>query len=336
VKKGVITKVKATDKWKNIRLDEFVAPKTPLQKSYVLHTPPQAIAAGKPLKVEADVVTNSKPHAVSVYVSSPSGNKVINMQRSKAYHYEALVPEALVQQGYLQYYITVTNNGITHTFPSGEECEPIQWDFYDDKPFKVSVVAADAPLYLFNAAADAEQVSREWRRGSNLLPGGDPGAAALAVKLPSLFKTDPENPNGEKINDYSLRYNFSEKISGRVGALPAQNQLVIRARLLNDKPVPLQVALVTKSGDAYGALITLQEQEMKEYVVALASLKAVKLVTLPRPYPTFLPYYFESALQAKPLDLKDVETLQVSVGPGIDHDRLQSDLSFALESIRME
>ena len=72
-----------------------------------------------------------------------------------------------------------------------------------------------------------------------------------------------------------------------------------------------------------------------DYRLLLSDLKEVKIVTLPRPYPSFLPYYFERNAAGK-MDLWDIETLQISIGPGIPEGELGNSHSFAIESVRLE
>jgi hypothetical protein len=59
------------------------------------------------------------------------------------------------------------------------------------------------------------------------------------------------------------------------------------------------------------------------------------MVTLPRPYPTFLPYHFEPA-SIQPLRLEDIESIQVSIGPGILPAAYDQPHGIAIESIWIE
>ena len=70
-----------------------------------------------------------------------------------------------------------------------------------------------------------------------------------------------------------------------------------------------------KDGSAYGGIISINEMT-GEYELPLKNLKKVKSVLLPRPYPKFHAYWFEPAVQQK-FDVTEVESLQISIGPGI-------------------
>ncbi len=91
--------------------------------------------------------------------------------------------------------------------------------------------------------------------------------------------------------------------------------MVVHASTMSSTPFPVQVSLVMKDGSAFGAMITLIADESM-YKIKLDELKRVKPVILPRPYPTFLPY-FSDAGKAMKLDMSQVESLQISIGPKI-------------------
>jgi hypothetical protein len=337
LKNGVTTKVTGKNKLGNIRLDEFTAPKTSVEKTYVLHTSSTEIVENNDLKIKASVITKEKPESVQLHINTPNGNQVIDMKYTSGYEYEVIVPKTEVQRGYITYSFRVKQNDVTQAFPSGLIGTITRWDSPDAKSYKIAVVSKNNSLYLFNAITDSDEVSKEWRRGANLLPGSEPNTALMVIKVPGLVTVDSENLNGTKIADYSLRYNFSRKINGRLDELEKFSKLIVKATLLNASPFPVQVALVMKNGNAFGGVITLDEAAAsKNYAINISDLKPVKLVTLPRPYPSFLDYYFEGSSSNQSLKLSDVETLQISVGPGIGEANLKNDFSFALESIRME
>ena len=70
------------------------------------------------------------------------------------------------------------------------------------------------------------------------------------------------------------------------------------------------------------------------YELALEDLKLVKTVTLPRPYPTFLPYYLEHNMTV-PLDLKRVEFLQLSIGPELSQEELSKPNGIAIIKVQL-
>jgi len=333
LRNGVASKISSQDKWKNIVIGEFVAPKATLKKTHVLHTPATELSVGRNYTITATIVSVDEPENVEVHVWAGFRPEVIKMTRQNGYTYTATLQAERIQAGFLRYFISVKENGKYYTFPSGIQTHPSDWDFYADEAFRIPVIADNAPLYLFNAYTDTDQLIRQWVRGSSLVPIDDPGKAEVVVNVERLFTEDPENKDKEKIYDYSMRYFFGKKIEGRRDELSTVKEIVFRGRSLNDKPCTVQIALITKDGFAYANTIVVTPDKA-DYAIPLAELKSVKPVTLPRPYPTFLPYYFTSALTSD-LHMEHAESIQISIGPGIPENELQAKHGIAIESVRL-
>ncbi len=109
---------------------------------------------------------------------------------------------------------------------------------------------------------------------------------------------------------------------------------MIKARSLDAGPKAIQVALVTKDGSAYGKVIEVGTA-LKAYEIPVADMIKVKTVTMPRPYPTFLPYYFLNNSNVS-LKLEDIEGLQISIGSGIPEAKLTGSHGVGLVSLRLE
>lgn len=78
----------------------------------------------------------------------------------------------------------------------------------------------------------------------------------------------------------------------------------------------MEVALVERDGTAWGTTLTLSS-EWRDFVVPLSALVRTPLALLPRPYPLFLPYFFESAAGGTGPDMAQLDGLQFSVGANL-------------------
>lgn len=328
-KTGVTSSVKGSDRWKNIRVDEFAAPVTSVKKTYVLHEPLQEVIAGKPVVVKATVITTTKAESVVLYMDSYSGRRSLPMKNISGYDYETTIPADWVDEGYLGYVITIVNDGTSTTYPSGNAGAPTDWDYFAKTNYTIRVVPASNDIYLFDAFTDANEVSKEWRKGATTLPGAEPNTSRLVVQLEKLFLKDPENLNAQPNYHYALRYNFSKKIIGRHTKITTKEKLIVRGRSI-DKPSVIEVSLVDKSGNALGGSIQLGTVT-GDYEIDLASFTPTKLVLLPRSYPSFLPYFFDSSAT---FDWNAVETVQVAVGEG--EKDAETSFKFEIESIRLK
>lgn len=330
-RKGVAANAATDDTWKNIRLGEFAAPETNLKKNYVIHRAPVQASSGEPVVINATIVTKARPEKVTLHYGITYATQTADMISGHGYEYSATIPAEAVKAGYLNYYISVSTEGTNYTFPSGLEGKPFDWDFYDNRAYSVPVVDRGSPLYLFNASTDSEELSREWRRGSNLVPGSEPGVAELEVNVEKLFAADPENLNAGPIHDYSMRYNFLPNVAARKSELKDFGKIVLKGKS-DDQPLRIQLALIDKDGRTFGGEVELTP-ENREYALGIADLKPVRQVILPRPYPTFLPYFF-SYDDGKPIRMTDVETLQISIGK--QSGKTEGPFRFQIESVRLE
>lgn len=335
MRKGVTTGLTPDSKWMNIRLGEFVAPVSNVDNTYVIHKPESELTEDSPLTITATIVGPADPGHVELNVYSGGFRpKMMTMERTGPYSYTATLPEGSVVAGFLRYDISVEMDGKYRTYPSGEEGRPSEWGYPDKAPYVVRVVPRTNPVYLFDAIDDADALSHQWLPGSRLVPSDQAGRAEYQVNVENLARPDSENPFGEKHDDYSMRFFFGEKVAGRIDDLKDKNELVFHGHALNNKPCVIQLTLITRYGDAYGADLTVSSSAT-DYSLPLELLKQVSLVTLPRPYPTFLPYYFDGGSH-KPFDLADVETLQISIGPGIPMNELDAPHGIAIESVRLK
>jgi hypothetical protein len=330
-RKGVTSKFTGNEKWKNITLNEFAAADRKISSNYVIHQPLSQVVAAKPFRILATIVTQEEARSVVVQAYRGTENTKIPMTRISGYDYECTIPAEFVKEGYVGYNIIVDHNGEVETYPSGKKVSPDNRAGWGGESYTTSVVLPGGPLFLFNARTDADQLSRVWRRGSMPVPSSDPDKTELMIRLEKLFVVDSEFTTAPPVYDYTMRYNFIPKIAGRRESIADYSRLVLRGRSM-EKSFPVQVALIDRQGNAFGGMLKLDTRS-GDYAITLSELRPVKLVTMPRPYPTFLPYYFENGREGK-LDMKDAETLQISVGPGLQDP--SSAYQFSIESIRLE
>lgn len=331
-KAGTAVKATRNDAWGKGTLGEFAAPASSVNRTYIIHQPLSEVAEGGSVEIEASIISKTMPTAVELHtVGTGRRMEVIPMTRFRNYHYKATLPAT---RGFLRYYIVVHQGDERRTFPADDVAGPGDWDFAGHGPYEVRIAPKASPIYLFEAGSDARDISRPWVPGSGPLPIDVPGKAELQISLKQLAVADPENKNGQPVADYSLRYFFANKVAGRKGEIGSRTKLVLNARSLEDRPFPVQVALIMKNGTAYGAEVKVEPMQ-QEYSISLASLKPVPIVTLPRPYPTFLPYFFEPS-QPAPFDLALIESLQLSIGPGMDKDEIKKTHAIAIRSLRLE
>ncbi|MDV3309325.1 MAG: hypothetical protein LOY03_10970 [Cyclobacteriaceae bacterium] len=130
-----------------------------------------------------------------------------------------------------------------------------------------------------------------------------------------------------------MRFYFGDQVAGRRKDVKGARALIFRGRHVGEGELPVQVALITRDGQAFGGMVTLTSST-EDHALNISDLKPVDIVLLPRPYPTFLPYYFRASRQGA-LDMSEVETLQISIGPGLKPGT-SVPIEIGIESVRME
>jgi hypothetical protein len=313
VKKGAASKLNATSKWKNITLNEFVAPATTLTKTHVLHTPVRQVSAGESLPVKVQIVSLKKPETAHIRIFNQDAKHVdLSLEHERGYHYSAVIPAELLKDNVLKYSIVIRENGAEYLYPSGQEIT-----------FETHIQPKSAPVTIFEAALDHEQLLRPYLKTSRLTSIPGMGTSELSI-------------SPEKADEYAMRYNFKNNIAGRSSDVLSKTKLAFHGRALNEKPCSIQLALIGKDGSVYGATLNIKP-ENGAYTVLLGDLENVDFISLPRPYPGFLPYSLDTTPKAGKLDLKNIETLQIAIIPTQQTDQNQKPLTgIAIQNVTLE
>ncbi len=296
------------------RLGAFVAPPPSDAPLAVLHEPPSELSAGAEFTVRAEVVSQLQVDSAVAFVRRVGewGRPPrVSMDPVGAFGYEARVPAEFVREGLIEYTISVYKDETVRTFPGpegGEPGHPFQWDFTGSERWRVPIVAADAPVLLFDGQRDLDHVlyPHPWSYvpfRTDLAPGSEPGRLAVRARVSSLSPSP---------HHFALRTFLPEAQRGRLDVVPEGGVLRIRARAADLPSDRMEVALVQRDGSAWGTVLHLTD-EWKDFEVPVDEFRRVPLALLPRPYPQFLPYLVELAVGRSEPALVDIDGLQFSV-----------------------
>ncbi|WP_295181456.1 hypothetical protein [uncultured Christiangramia sp.] len=314
-----------------LELDNFVAVEESVDRTYVLHEAVNAAEANQSFSIDAEIVSNEEINKAEIWFQNGNSYEALEMKAKNKYDYSADVPQNLMVPGILTYRIILETTNGKRTFPGDVSGSPENWDFYSEDVYSTRIYDKGSAISVFDASMDADMVVHSWKPGNQIVPLNSV-EDEFQVRLDELFSEDIENKNATPIYDYSFRFNFQNKIGSR---LPGdQKELIIKARNLKSGTEKLQVALLVKNGSAFGKVIEL-DNHLKEIRIKLDELKPVKTITLPRPYPGFLPYYFEHQ-NPEGFDLQEVEALQFSIGPGIEPENLQKKHEIGIVKVTLQ
>lgn len=353
---GVSTRRAAQDAWQHLRLGEFVAPAPSIEHTVVVHAPAAEATASTPLRITATVAAPRPPARVEVVFRAPeprahafervvenprpqpgggnapgTGPKDTHGARVAAMtatglDYAAELPAEALHPGMLSYHIVVTaDDGSVTTFPSQLDVPPDDWTFHG-QAWETRLVAADAPVLLFDAATDHAAVTADYRGLDYARVASDrPGTTAIEVTTREVEK---------QAHDHSFRFFFRDKIAARAEQLGRAHRLVLFGRSATEQSCPVQLALVSRDGVAYGAPAELSPR-WSRVEVDLAALHPVRMPNIPHGYPEFIPFWSEPGRPVA-FDATDAEVVLVSIGPGLAADQQKSVVGIQVEKIWLE
>jgi hypothetical protein len=320
------------DKLDGLAFDKYYAPAESTEDLILKHQPLKELRSGQSPTITMELLSRKNIDKVELLYRTGWRWNSVKMDLTSGFEYKADLDLTNEEEGTLEYYIVVYDQSNVTTFPPKISGLPFQWDFYDRSPYRVKIVNEKVPIMLYNAEKDFSDLSYRWQQGVRNVAEFLPGNTASFFPIKELYRPDSENLNGNKIYDYTIRHYLEGKIEAN--SLAGKSKLVIEAKSLEKYKIPLQIALVDKYGNAFGAIVK-TEMDYKTFEIKLKDLKPVALVTMPRPYPTFLPYFYQTAQNAT-FDIMDIQSLQISVGPGLNDSEKKKSQGFALKYIFLE
>ncbi|MGB8704929.1 MAG: hypothetical protein WCD31_07860, partial [Gillisia sp.] len=199
-KKGITKNIYKNQKLGNFELSEFTAPKSNLDKTYVVHKPYSELDENGEYEIHSTIIAPDSIKKVSVVFNNGRDFANVEMKNDSAYSYTAKIPKKVLIPGYLDYRIVITTSKGKSVFPGNFKTDPFAWDNYHSERYTTAVVPRDAPVYLFNAKENADRVVGVWKPGNKLVPL-TPTEAEYQIHLDSLFTVDPENINAKPVYD---------------------------------------------------------------------------------------------------------------------------------------
>ncbi|RIV21295.1 membrane or secreted protein [Fibrisoma montanum] len=292
-----------------IGLSEFYAPPAPTDpEPIVVHTPYETVSAQKPFVLSATVVGLDSADQASVEIrpaTGPGRPRVLPLRAVGPYRYEAEVPAEVVKAGVLTYRIMVRQGQHYRTYPGGLTGNPNAWDYLPTDTYQTIVTPETSRLDLFTSHTDRSRLliyNPDFRNNTvAFVPDVNPGQLLLKA---SVAKPHPDRP-------LAFQVYFTDKISGRKAELSACTRLLVRGRSDKEKPVRVNVSLISRDGNAYGTVVSLPQQ-MTEVDVPLSRLTQEAMLLLPRPYPDFQPLTFQPAGPA-PFAVASIEKVEIRV-----------------------
>jgi hypothetical protein len=311
-----------------IGINEFVAPRSNYSDIVVKHEPMPVVSTGSSFTVKALIAgADSATVLLRINRVDKTVETDIPMKRTGNNLYAALVPATFTEAerlaGIIKYRIIIQKGNNVTSFPVNRGDLTTREDNGIQK-WETHVAGGTKQLEIFDAASD--RTIRTYPVFTrifqiNYIADTLPGVPSLRLSIERLTH--------DRVMGF--QYFFGDKIIGRVGEAGSFDKLVIRAKT-NDKPVRTKLTLIDANVNAFSAFIDLTN-EFRNIEIPFTDFKPDSSLLLPRPYPGFLPLWFKASGTEQAFTLKNLEKIEIAIGPGIPAQELDKPYSLQVRSV---
>ena len=305
-----------------VGMDEFICNEPEALPLQVKLTAFDEYLADQPVEITADIIDNSAPDEVIMYIwdisNKYSSFKSFPMKHTSGYTYKAYIESGTLQEGYKEFAVTVKKNGSDITFPSGTEGNPVSWGFTGNKFWKTRIVRAETPLPLLVPEKDAKRleftrIGDHIRFGIyDLIPTSLNGEGIIRLYFP--IKVDAA------LDDYTMSLTIKGKVDSRKAVIQSANSLKMKVRACKNSPEAF-ITLVEADGTSWSKKIHLSTK-WTDVVIPFNQLGIGKGIKLPQGFPERWNYWIKPAEgRGEPgdkLQIEKAERLQISLRPSGD------------------
>jgi hypothetical protein len=258
-------------------------------------------------KISADVYSVEDDLNIYVYLKKTSWRNYQKekMTRKDDFNYEYILPAELNKNGLINYFITVENHDQVLTFPGKMNISPDYWSFNPDRTYKLKILPVSNEILIYDPLKDKNNIifSNVWRYVDYKIDYtfDDVDNYELNITINKLKEEFPEFAIQIFVGDYLKDSYYDDESS-----------LEIEIKNENDKIKNISVKFLFNDGTASQKELKLSNN-YQTFEISIPKPEEMQYALLPRPYPTFLPYWFStSQLKMKNERLK-IESIQIAI-----------------------
>ncbi len=280
---------------------------------HVIQRGPQLIRTAAIPPLTFDIVAGREVDEAFLYLRRPGwrGFEKLRLDRRSGFRYAASDTSRTLYPGVVEYCVSVRMGSETVTFPSGNAGAPGDWDYSADDLWHLTIVGNEESITLMDPLRDQEHLaiprwSRDLRMQADIGPGRETDGASLLLRA-----------GGAGVGEWraGLQRSLSHLTNVLGGEATREGSIVLEARSVDGREVPVRIVLLRKDGGVVSAEGTVGSG-WTDLSFPLGSFKAGEGLLLPNAYPHFLPEKVRSIQGAPPeTHLSACETLQILVGP---------------------
>ncbi|MHA2099209.1 MAG: cellulase family glycosylhydrolase [Candidatus Kariarchaeaceae archaeon] len=302
-----------TDFEKIKKYGEFI---NDFQSSEIKNITPLSYYENETKKIVVEIYSKEEQVDPVIYVKKPlwQNYQKFHLKKVNDFTYEFLLPQELNSNGLLNYFVRINKDKDALTFPGKLKVSPDFWSFNPDNSFKLSILPSSYRILIYNPETDVDNliISNIWRFAE--------------YRIDYTFDNDFEQELS--VNIRNVRQNFSElALQIYIGEYLENIQhdsdkleLEIKSTSEELDSVFVRVLYDNSSGFERKIKLTIDYDNI---TIPLSQPEKFKFALLPRPYPTFLPYWFDSVLNSNSNTVLNPESIQISFPlqePGVELD----------------
>lgn len=270
----------------------------------------EEIHAGDSLIISADIYTDLNDIKATVYARrfGWKGFSKIEMIKMDAFNYKANIPDELLTNGIIEYFISVQKGDVYLTYPGEYTIDPSNWGFNAKTGYQVLVKPHDRWRMIFNPKENSDNIilSNDWsslRYKIDLLPSKS-NLYSYSVFLYSYLKKSDEFVTQIYVGDEVEKYGNQSVVSA----------LLLNAELFCDVIDSVDLRFIYSNNLGFTKRVSKHDLK-KEIGMKASDYESIKYALLPRPYPTFLPYWYKANDNENYVESKNVrlEFIQIAI-----------------------
>jgi len=267
------------------------------------------ISEGDSLVINAEIYTDLSDIKVSVYARrfGWKGFSKIEMIKTNMFKYQAKIPNELLTNGIIEYYLTVQNDSKIITYPGNYSIDPNNWGFNANNGYQVLVKPYDKSKIIFNPNENSNNIiiSNDWntlRDRTDLLPSKS-NSYSYSISLYDYMKKTDEFVAQIYVGDEVKKYG-NQSISS----------ILLDTELYCDVIDSVDFRFIYSNN--MGFVKRVSKDDLKNGMELIdCDYKSIEYALLPRPYPTFLPYWYKSSSKENYLESENarLEFIQIAI-----------------------
>lgn len=219
------------------------------------------------------------------------GFSKIEMKRIDDFTYEAGIPSELCKNGILRYAVSVSGNAKSITFPGKLTVDPENWSFNSENTFSLSVLPESGKTILFSPERDEKNliIANIWKYAEyeSGVKFDSSGEKELQIKIAKMKSEFPELATQIYVGKY---FKGKEKING--------NQVEFEIGNISGITDSVEIRIINNNGTGIKRKVKINK-EFGKIKIPTGNQEKIRFALMQRPYPVFLPYWYEASNQAE-------------------------------------